>query len=587
MSIETLFLVPETRPGRGTGHFRRLLSLALRHPESYLYLPENHCASWEQSFPALEKVHHGSRLPEKGTSCIVLDRFKIDEHEAQFWAGFGPLVGIDSRGPGAAYCVYVVDTMPRIESGKPGESGNVSSTDFLDLLPEINSREASSTKNDYGQVKKILVSFGGEDAKGQTKTLADNQWLEKHFPLARITMVHGARMHSMKVPETWTMLKSPAELRRHLPEYDLVVTMFGLTAYEALAAGIPVLLWNPTSYHQRLSVIAGFASAGCGRRPKNFRDTQLLLSRIRAKSRAFSWESKDLGQFIKNLKLPFLITCPTCGNSELRTVARYPERSFLDCRKCGMRSMVLSCDQPVSYTEEYFGREYRKQYGRTYLEDFQHIKHMGKKRLVNIKRLKKQGRLLDIGCAYGPFLDAARDEGYQVGGIDISVAAVTHVKDVLGIPARTLDVAASDSQGLRDSVPGGSKLDVVTMWYVIEHFSGLTGLLKAINQSLETGGVFAFSTPNGRGISARKNIKTFLQESPFDHYTVWDASSARRVLALYGFKLRIVRGAGHHPERFPGVLGTIPFRALSLLLSRFMRLADTFEVYAVKTKDCL
>ena len=100
-------------------------------------------------------------------------------------------------------------------------------------------------------------------------------------------------------------------------------------------------------------------------------------------------------------------------------------------------------------------------------------------------------------------------------------------------------------------------------------------------------GVLAFSTPNGRGVSARKNLGEFLRNSPSDHFIILSPRGLGRLLARYGLVLRRVRITGHHPERFPGLLGAMarrwgPARAALMATSRFLGLGDTFEAYAVK-----
>jgi SAM-dependent methyltransferase len=146
------------------------------------------------------------------------------------------------------------------------------------------------------------------------------------------------------------------------------------------------------------------------------------------------------------------------------------------------------------------------------------------------------------------------------------------------------ELAASEKRP-RELERGGAA--VVTMWYVIEHLPDLTDALSVVSDLLEPGGVFAFSTPNATGVSARRSLRDFLRNSPPDHFTVWSPRTARRVLARYGFEVTGVRVTGHHPERFPGATRLRdggPGRRVLLALSRVLGLGDTFEVYAVKRK---
>jgi hypothetical protein len=131
------------------------------------------------------------------------------------------------------------------------------------------------------------------------------------------------------------------------------------------------------------------------------------------------------------------------------------------------------------------------------------------------------------------------------------------------------------------------RIAAVTLWYVLEHFPDADGVLTKASGLLPNGGVLAFSTPNGRGISARWSLHRFLLNSPADHYTIFSPWRLKKILGRYELRLRRVRVTGHHPERFPGLLGTaarrwaIAARALRSV-SVLLRLGDTFEAYAVK-----
>jgi hypothetical protein len=101
--------------------------------------------------------------------------------------------------------------------------------------------------------------------------------------------------------------------------------------------------------------------------------------------------------------------------------------------------------------------------------------------------------------------------------------------------------------------------------------------------------VLAFSTPSFTGVSRRRSLKTFLENSPGDHRTIWDPGKCAKILSVYGFTVRKRVITGHHPERFPLAgrflkPGGAAYRFF-LLISRVFGLGDTFELYAVKTKE--
>jgi 2-polyprenyl-3-methyl-5-hydroxy-6-metoxy-1,4-benzoquinol methylase len=241
---------------------------------------------------------------------------------------------------------------------------------------------------------------------------------------------------------------------------------------------------------------------------------------------------------------------------------------------------------PKVYDEGYFFQDYKAQYGKTYLEDYPALYAAAKTRMARIlSLLNRDGSspspaILDVGCAYGPFLKAARDAGCRPYGIDTADEAISSVQNKLKIPAAAVSFEAFDSGSLfqRD------RFDVVAMWFVIEHFRDLETVLEKVASLLPTGGIFALSTPNLKGISGRKNRQGFLSASPEDHFTLWSPSWARRVLPDFNITVRKIAVTGHHPERFPGMeeKGRGIRWSIAAGMSRLLGLGDTFEVYGVK-----
>ena len=122
------------------------------------------------------------------------------------------------------------------------------------------------------------------------------------------------------------------------------------------------------------------------------------------------------------------------------------------------------------------------------------------------------------------------------------------------------------------------------MWYVIEHFQNLDQVLKKVSSMVKKGGVFAFSTPSGSGVSAKFNARSFYEQSPSDHYSIFQLETVSKIMERYGFKVVKIISTGHHPERFAQVKkaqaepGTALFKRIDVY-SRRHRLGDTFEVY--------
>ena len=123
--------------------------------------------------------------------------------------------------------------------------------------------------------------------------------------------------------------------------------------------------------------------------------------------------------------------CPLCGKERKREISG----SLNFCKNC--RAVYNTDCRSLSYDRDYFINEYREQYGKTYLEDYGNIYHLSMTRLDTILELLAVDgwlSLLDIGCAAGFFLKAAKDRGITtLLGIEISSYAAGYCRSTFGI----------------------------------------------------------------------------------------------------------------------------------------------------------
>lgn len=114
--------------------------------------------------------------------------------------------------------------------------------------------------------------------------------------------------------------------------------------------------------------------------------------------------------------------------------------------------------------------------------------------LRTIRKFARAGRLLDVGCATGYFLNAARLD-FEVHGIEPSRWAADHARERL-----KLEVQHGNLEDV--ALPAGS-LDVVSMNDVIEHFSDPRAALLRVHRLLKPGGLLYLVTPDISGLAAR------------------------------------------------------------------------------------
>lgn len=98
------------------------------------------------------------------------------------------------------------------------------------------------------------------------------------------------------------------------------------------------------------------------------------------------------------------------------------------------------------------------------------------------------GRLLDVGCGSGVFLERMRDFGWTVCGLELAADVARRVQ------ARTQIPIHIGTLPHRDFAP--QSFDVVTMWHVLEHVPNPRQVLKSAAELLSPGGLLVVEVPN-------------------------------------------------------------------------------------------
>ena len=184
--------------------------------------------------------------------------------------------------------------------------------------------------------------------------------------------------------------------------------------------------------------------------------------------------------------------CNVCGGSEhefLLTVRGCDVHRSLRCGLVFVAPLPSAEYLAGIYNREYFTGESGFGYPpeESYLDRDERL-NLFHGRLAKIEAvLGGQGRLLDVGCATGYCLRAARERGWEVLGVDISEFAAQYAASQYGlrvVAGRLQDLECPDDH-----------FDAVTMWDLLEHVLDPTGELLQANRVLRPGGVLALSTP--------------------------------------------------------------------------------------------
>jgi 2-polyprenyl-3-methyl-5-hydroxy-6-metoxy-1,4-benzoquinol methylase len=147
--------------------------------------------------------------------------------------------------------------------------------------------------------------------------------------------------------------------------------------------------------------------------------------------------------------------------------------------------------------------------------------------LRDISRHESGGRLLDVGCHTGIFLDVARQAGWETYGVEPSRWSAERARARgLKVVDRTLAEA-----GFREG-----SFDVITMWDVIEHLAQPKEELQRAARLLRPGGLLALSTMNVESWFPRllrRRWPWYMQM----HLYYFSPRTLRQMLAQTGFEM--------------------------------------------------
>lgn len=175
--------------------------------------------------------------------------------------------------------------------------------------------------------------------------------------------------------------------------------------------------------------------------------------------------------------------CPLCNGGEFKPY-------FLQLLKCGGCGLVLSpaiWQQEVTRQMEtrWFGADYEPAPS-IWVRAFEAWNN--RETLERLARAQPPGRrLLEIGVGSGSFLRAARSDGYEVMGCDLSAVICERVQRLYGI--------AMHGEVL-STLGGDSRFDAIVMNHVLEHVQRPIEFLEDVCRLLVPGGRAHIAVPN-------------------------------------------------------------------------------------------
>lgn len=221
--------------------------------------------------------------------------------------------------------------------------------------------------------------------------------------------------------------------------------------------------------------------------------------------------------------------CIVCGGESF---AKYC-KDVVRCTECGL---VVATELPTPqeidklYQEDYFfGQEYFD-----YAADRPALEHNFRKRIKALDHLLGKNKdVVEVGCAYGYFLNLIKDRVTSHLGFDVSQEGVDFAKKELGLRATTDDFMTYKFK--KDSV------DSVFMWDVIEHLSYPEDYIKKVHNILKPGGYVAMTTGDIGKFLPRLRGSKWRMIHPPTHVYYFTGTTLMRLLQQNGFEVESIK----------------------------------------------
>jgi len=230
--------------------------------------------------------------------------------------------------------------------------------------------------------------------------------------------------------------------------------------------------------------------------------------------------------------------CIFCGKelavSVLKGISKYGNSYDLsECTEC-----EIAMTHPIPPEDElarlYSCGNYRTSTGKRFGLIIETLIHLGRiRKRKRIKLLTKPGKILDIGCGRGLFLDVMRRGGWSTIGTELNKETASYAINVYDLKILPGDI-------IQHQLPNES-LDAININQVLEHLTNPHEVIKECHRLLKKDGVLVISVPDLRSLQFTiGQANWFLLDLPF-HLFHFTEKGLRRLLIKNKFKIKRIK----------------------------------------------
>jgi SAM-dependent methyltransferase len=216
--------------------------------------------------------------------------------------------------------------------------------------------------------------------------------------------------------------------------------------------------------------------------------------------------------------------------------------ALVRCRVCGLIYLSPRPDgksigayYPPSYDPHQIDR----------LDDLPALKRLTvryglRKRMNAVRKYKRGGKILDVGCATGLFLaEMQKLGGWQAYGVEPGAEAAA-----AAVRAHGFEVHVGDLTSARYS---DHMFDAVTLWDVLEHLHDPLGMMREVRRILRPHGILVMRTPSLRSWDSQVFGRYWAGLDSPRHLAIFTPVTLAALLEKAGFAVESMRtGTGSY-----------------------------------------
>jgi 2-polyprenyl-3-methyl-5-hydroxy-6-metoxy-1,4-benzoquinol methylase len=222
--------------------------------------------------------------------------------------------------------------------------------------------------------------------------------------------------------------------------------------------------------------------------------------------------------------------CPICDGTRAKQVWRDPPHRYVECRAC---HTVFSDIDAGTYSISQHNVWHAESLASETVAFYDTARARAHAALLRREPVRGAGRLLDVGCGLGFFLERAARSGWDVYGCDPSLPWARRASARVG---RQRVLPGGPEPGMF----GGRRFDLITAWDVLEHVFDPLPFLETLAGLLSERGRLFVRTPNFSWVYPTYRLRRALGEEielgPLNHVVYYRARTLRIALARAGLR---------------------------------------------------